>query len=44
MKLKNLKQLVRNKGLIKDKDLDMEIRNIINKKFIGGVINEEVKI
>ena len=43
-KLKNLRQLVRNKGLIKDKDLDMEIRNIINKKFIGGVINEEVKI
>lgn len=36
-KLRNLKQLSRNKGLIKDKELDREIRNIINKKFVGGV-------
>ena len=37
-KLKNLKQLIRNKGVLTDKELDKEIRNIINKKFIGGVV------
>jgi hypothetical protein len=31
----------KNQGLIKDKELDREIRNIINKKFIGGVINDK---
>lgn len=36
-KLKMVKELSQNRGLIKDADLNRDIRNIINKKFVGGV-------
>ena len=36
-KLKMVKELTQNRGLIKDADLNRDIKKIINKKFVGGV-------